>query len=281
MRKYLFLLGLLLLPTQSFAQNLVVWDFSTRAGEKNNTTASLTSEFEEALTQGDINYTVLERRNLPRLQAVINNEVALKDIGRISSEGSRELKLLGVSIVAFGELFDDIDSGDVRIEVAFQDFTGKKLLIKSILMRRGLLRDATSRRERMVALAQAISESTPPTDNKPGVPLQNSGRSAQTPSPLSYIRATGIGLPDTKSPKETRKYLAQRAAEVDARRRLAENVKAHIQATTTTLNLAISEDKVLETVDQVVSGARVVSERELPDGAYEVTLEAPVFKNLK
>lgn len=157
--RLLLFFGCLLLPTLSFAQNVVVWDFATRDGRKTDTTASLTYEFEEALAQ-DRTYTVLERRNLARLQAVIENEKALKDIGQISPAGSSALKKLGVSVVAFGEMFDDVDSGDVSITVTFQEFTGKKLLIKSVLMRRGLLRDATSRRERMSALVQAITGAT-------------------------------------------------------------------------------------------------------------------------
>jgi hypothetical protein len=118
-RLLLFSLCLLLLPGFSFAQTVVVWDFATRDGRKTDTTASFTYEFEEALTQ-DRAYTVLERRNLARLQAVIQNEKALQDIGQISSTGSSELKKLGVSVVAFGEVFDDVDSGDVSITSPFR-----------------------------------------------------------------------------------------------------------------------------------------------------------------
>ena len=150
----LFLL-FFLLSSASFSQNVVVWDFATRDGQKNNATASLTEEFEEALSQNST-YTVIERRKIDRLQAVIENEKALYDIGQISSLGSAELKKQGISIVVFGEIFDDVDSGEVRTTVTFQDLQGKKILIKSILMRRGLLSDATSRRENMAALARSI-----------------------------------------------------------------------------------------------------------------------------
>jgi hypothetical protein len=75
---------------------------------------------------------------------------------------------LGVSVVVFGEMFDDVDSGDVSVIVTFQDFTGKKLLIKSVLMRRGLVRDATSRREKMASLVQAISGVTATTESTSG-----------------------------------------------------------------------------------------------------------------
>ncbi|MGH9421751.1 MAG: hypothetical protein ACRD3J_17365, partial [Thermoanaerobaculia bacterium] len=97
------------------------------------------------------------------MQAVIANERALQDIGEISAAGAVELKKLGANVVVFGEMYDDVESGEVSITVTFQDFSGKKLLIKSILMRRGLVRDASSRRERLVALVDAIAGVTAPT----------------------------------------------------------------------------------------------------------------------
>jgi len=190
-RLLLFLLWLLL-PAVSFAQTVVVWDFSTRDGKKNDTTASLTHEFEEALAQ-DRTYTVLERRNLARLQAVIENEKVLQDIGQISAPGSSELKKLGVSLVAFGEVFDDVESGDVSITVTFQDFTGRQLLIKSVLMRRGLLRDATSRRENMAALVQAISKMTAAANRIPEKPNPSSGTVS---GPIESGAATQVQVTD-------------------------------------------------------------------------------------
>jgi hypothetical protein len=139
-----------------------VWDFATRDGEKNKTTESLTYEFEEALSQ-NCTYSVLERRKLDRLQTVIENEKALQDIGQLTATGSTELKRLGAAVVVFGEMFDDVESGEVIVTVTFQDFKGKKILIKSASIRRGLLRDATSRRERMTALAGEICKNTKPS----------------------------------------------------------------------------------------------------------------------
>lgn len=170
MRRIL-LLVLLIVSLHSYASdNVVVWDFATRGGEKNKTTESFTNEFEEALIQ-NCTYTVLERRNLDRLQAVIQNEKALQDIGQITSGGSTELKRLGASLVVFGEIYDDVESGEITVTVTFQDFKGKKVLIKSVQMRRGLLRDSASRRESMAALAGQICKSTATT--------QTSGKSGR------------------------------------------------------------------------------------------------------
>jgi len=152
----LLLFAVLSQPVPSFAQNLVVWDFATRDGKKTELAASLTHEFEEALSESRA-YVVLERRNFDRLQAVIENEKALQSISQITPAVSREVKQMGVSVVVFGEVFDDVRSGEISVAVTFQDFTGEKLLVKSVLMRRGLALDAASRREKMRDLVRAIS----------------------------------------------------------------------------------------------------------------------------
>ena len=156
MRSLLLFLFALPAVIASAADNVVVWDFATREGKRTDVTASLTMEFEEALAQKG-SFRVIERRKLARLQEVIDNEKALREIGQISSAGAAELKKLGANVVVFGETFDDIESGDITVTVSFQNFSGEKMLLKSILMRRGLIRDATSRRERMNALVESIS----------------------------------------------------------------------------------------------------------------------------
>lgn len=165
----LLLFAVLSQPVTSFAQNLVVWDFATRDGKKTEFTASLTDEFEEALSESRA-YVVLERRNFDRLQAVIENEKALQSVSQITPAVSREFKQMGVSVVVFGEVFDDVMSGEISIAVTFQDFTGEKLLMKSVLMRRGLALDASSRREKMRDLVRVISSAVKPPEEE--VPAQ-------------------------------------------------------------------------------------------------------------
>jgi len=274
-KNFLLLLLLLLLPTPSFAQNLAVWDFRMRDGTRTETTSSLAYEFEEALMQGST-YVVLERRNVPRLQAVIDSEMALQDIDKVSPAGLSKLKQLGIAVVVFGELFDDVDSGDASITISFQEFSGKKLLTKSVLMRRGLLRDATSRRERMTALVQSLSGANSSTGIRDGSPADTAStakRRHEGEESLKPIRVTGTGLAKENSPKGLRRALARRAAIADAQRQLAERIKVQIQAQTETQDLTLMNDKVSTDVTQTVLGARVVSERELPDGGYEVILE--------
>lgn len=105
-------------------------------------------------------------------------------------------------------------------------------------------------------------------------------QTTQLPPPpkqaLKKIQATGTGFAPADLPAEQRKYLARRAAEVDARRRLAEIIGTRIQAETESVDLKLQHDKATARVDQWVIAAQVVSERSLTDGGYEVTIEAPL-----
>ncbi|HEX3527104.1 MAG TPA: hypothetical protein VH988_08560 [Thermoanaerobaculia bacterium] len=96
-------------------------------------------------------------------------------------------------------------------------------------------------------------------------------KEAQT---LQSLRVTGTGFASSEFPREQRKSLARRAAEVDARRRLAEMLETRIQSKTEVVDLGVKHDNVTATVDERVRNARVVSERELADDGYEVVLEA-------
>ena len=139
-----------------YGQNVAVWDFTTRDGEDDQMTENFTYEFEEAL----VNYggvSVLERRNMDRLVAVIENERAVQDILQMSESAINDLKQIGVEQVVFGEIYDDIDGGEISIRVTFQELNGEKALVKSTYMRRGLLSDGRSRRDKMKELVESLS----------------------------------------------------------------------------------------------------------------------------
>ena len=140
----------------AYGQNVAVWDFTTRNGEDNQMTENFTYEFEEALVNYG-NASVLERRNMDRLVAVIKDEKAVQDILQMSESTINDLKQLGVEQVVFGEIFDDIDGGEISISVTFQELNGRKAQIKSAYMRRGLLADGRSRRDKMKELVKSLS----------------------------------------------------------------------------------------------------------------------------
>lgn len=112
----------------SFAQNkdsinVYVWEFTTRDGEINNTTISLTEEFEEVLIQSDC-YTILQRRYYSRLFEQKENEKVISGLGNLSESALANLNSLEANTVAFGEVYNDKNSGLVKITVSFESFNG-------------------------------------------------------------------------------------------------------------------------------------------------------------
>lgn len=82
------------------------------------------------------------------------------------------------------------------------------------------------------------------------------------------------GKTDVTTNTSQRKLLAMRASKMDAYRNLAERVNGtRIQGNTTVQNLAIRDDNIRTYVDSLIRGAKVISTRELGDGAYETTVE--------
>ncbi|SHK93143.1 LPP20 lipoprotein [Selenomonas ruminantium] len=93
------------------------------------------------------------------------------------------------------------------------------------------------------------------------------------------IRVTGTGVPPAtaRTPVQGR-MLARRAAIVDGYRMLAETISGvDVTGESNVGMLEVTSDVVKTKVSAVVRGARVVSEREIPGGGYEVVLEAPLF----
>jgi len=96
------------------------------------------------------------------------------------------------------------------------------------------------------------------------------------PPPSNEIEVTGIGFPPSGIGGERGKFLARRAAEVDARRKLAEIIEARLVSETKVTQGEPSTDTALMTVDEFVRGARVIAERVLPEGGYEVRMSASI-----
>jgi hypothetical protein len=110
-----------------------------------------------------------------------------------------------------------------------------------------------------------VSCATTPSGPPPGPPI---------------IRATGYGAPPPPRPGGTpaqARLLAQRAAQADAYRNLAERVKGvRIDSETTVIDFITRDDRIRTRVDAVIRGAQVISSRELPDRTFEVVIEIRV-----
>jgi len=92
-----------------------------------------------------------------------------------------------------------------------------------------------------------------------------------------YVRAKGYGIePQDPSMTSAEKALmARRAAKVDALRNLAEQVRGvRITSDSYVRDFITQSDEIKARVNTFIQGARVVSERQMPDGSDEVDVEA-------
>ncbi len=166
MRRFTFLLSIILFgllfgfgdaaQSQSLDSLIVyVWDFTSRDGQKNDLTDNLTEEFEEALINVN-RILLLERRKYDRLLAHKANEKAVLDIEKIDTATLDSLKFYQANAIVFGEVHDDIKSGEIKVTTTFQAFYGKMLIKKSIRFTRGKQDDAESREKAMEKLIKKI-----------------------------------------------------------------------------------------------------------------------------
>ncbi len=101
------------------------------------------------------------------------------------------------------------------------------------------------------------------------------------------FRAQGIGIPSPKHKNPTlARTLAVRAAKGDAMRNLAEQIQAvKIISDTTIKELTTQDDSIRIRLNSTLQGARVVNQRQLPDGSVEVEMEVKLteefFKTLQ
>ena len=92
------------------------------------------------------------------------------------------------------------------------------------------------------------------------------------------FRASGMGVPSTKhtNPSVAR-AMAGRAAKADAMRNLAQQIQgAHIDAETTVRDYVTESDTIKMEVNSYIRGARVISQKQQPDGTVEVEMEVEV-----
>jgi len=93
------------------------------------------------------------------------------------------------------------------------------------------------------------------------------------------IQAIGTGVPPTQSSSPAQaNAMARRAAVVDAYRNLTELIGGvRVEAETTVRNFEVSSDVVKTKISGLIQGARIVSEQQMPDGSYQVTMQVSLF----
>ncbi len=98
------------------------------------------------------------------------------------------------------------------------------------------------------------------------------------PAPAAdFVRAKGYGIEpqDASMTSAEKALMAKRAAKVDALRNLAEQVRGvRITSDSYVRDFITQSDEIRARVNTFIQGAKVVSERQMPDGSYEVEVEA-------
>lgn len=133
-----------------------VWTFAMNTGERNNHTRYLTDEFEEQLTRRQF-CRVLQRRDIARLIAQKDNERAVMNLERISRASVDTLKAYDANTVVFGDVIDDVGSGEYRVKVTFQSFD-HSIRVWSTSISRGRISDAATRQQAMADLVKSIED---------------------------------------------------------------------------------------------------------------------------
>jgi hypothetical protein len=92
------------------------------------------------------------------------------------------------------------------------------------------------------------------------------------------FRATGMGVPSSKQTnKAVARAMAGRAAKADALRNLAQEIQgARVDAETTVKDYVTQSDSIRLEVNSFIRGARVVNQKEMPDGTIEIEMEVDV-----
>ena len=99
--------------------------------------------------------TVLERRRFDRLFKHKLNEAEISS----TSEIKNLMGPIKSDTVCFGEVYHDVESGEIRITVSLEEMLSTKIVVKqSVRFRQGIRFDAESREKMMKKLAEKICE---------------------------------------------------------------------------------------------------------------------------
>jgi hypothetical protein len=140
----------------------------------------------------------------------------------------------------------------------------------------------TIRFEKIVAyypkrVIQATGQGVPPAKYIKQGSTVPSGSSAAPAWVGSSLKATGVGISPEGSSGSEASLMAERAAEVDARRNLAEEFYGvQIDAATTVRDFVVQHDEVKAKLETFLRGARKTDTRFLADGSIEVDVEIPL-----
>jgi hypothetical protein len=214
----------------------------------------------------------------------ISGETRVKDFVAESDEikTSFEHFLKGVQIV--GKNYREDGVAEVEVEVTLERVITELTTVKKRYYQGDKFKDVvfedikkTTERKVVKAVGEGVSGGKYPKETQPQpapVPTEVPDWAKQV------LRATGQGVPPEEADSEAQgKLLARRAAESDAKRKLAEMLDGvHIDSKTTVKDFVTQSDEIKTSVGAFVGGCKVVKERTLEDG---ITVEVEVELSLE
>ncbi len=137
--------------------SVYVWDFDVNSEDLKELGGWLTDDFERELIEYG-GYKVLERRNFNRVRAHQRLESRISAVENLNTESLENLKAIQAEAIFFGELKYDSDSGEYEVSVILQKMDGELLRNNSILIKKAMIRDNTSRKEYMESLVEELHQ---------------------------------------------------------------------------------------------------------------------------
>jgi hypothetical protein len=149
---------------------------------------NITDEFEEAVKESK-KYALLERRSLGSL--MLRRQEEATDMSSIGSKDQALIQTKGAEAVFFGNIFNDVDSGEVRITVTLESFDTQILLKKSQKLRPLELRESEVR-QRVFREILGIPVSSARRNAAPGT-AQIAGKATSNPPSQPNQQVTNSG----------------------------------------------------------------------------------------
>jgi hypothetical protein len=143
------------MDTKDSILSVYVWDFEANSEDLKELSGWLTDDFEREIIESG-RYKVLERRNFNRVMAHQRLESRISAVENLNAADMENLKAIEAEAVFFGELKFDSDSGEYEVSVILQKMDGELLRNSSILIKKAMIRDNTSRKEYMESLVQEL-----------------------------------------------------------------------------------------------------------------------------
>jgi hypothetical protein len=182
-----------------------VWDFDVNSEELMELGGWLTDDFERELIASG-KYKVLERRNFNRVRAHQRLESRISAVESLNTVDMDNLKAIEADAVFFGELKYDSDSGEYEVSVMLQKMNGELLRNSSILIKKAMIRDNTSRKEYMESLVEELHQ----REIRVGKARQYEIISAKLKSYMNKVETIAMAYKDLESiPIEHREYFTE------------------------------------------------------------------------